>query len=101
MRLPPAVTLQEAPAEELPGRDAQAGQTGAADLDRHDARGLLDDALDAQPVAGAADARDTEAEADQRAERDHVEGGPVHAGGGRPDELGPVGELVAERERDR
>src|SRR6476469_10271850 len=100
MRLPPAVTLQEAPAEELPGRDAQAGQAGAPDLDRHDARGLLDDALDPQPVARAADARDPEAEPDERRERDDVEGRPVRAGGGRADELGPVGELVAERERD-
>ena len=100
MRAPPAARREEAPDEELAGARAQPVETAAGDPDGDDARPLVDDGGDAQPVAEHVDERDDDAEDDEERERRDVERPPVVGGDRVEHELVAGRDLVEPAERD-
>ena len=84
-----------------PARAFEVLEPGAADLQRDDARRLLDHPLDPQPVARVAPGGHADPEHDDGRQRAEVERLPVGARGRVAHELAPGRDLVAEGERDR
>ena len=101
VRLPPQPAGEEPPAEELARGGVELAQVPSADIDRNGAVRLFAHARHDPAVAGeVADRDDDPVPDDQRRGRD-VQQFPGEPGGRVLDEGGAVGELVAERQRDR
>ena len=101
VRGPPQRPGQEPPAEELPGLGVQLLEPPAADVDRDDAGCLRLHPDDLETVPAVGEQRDGDPVPQHQDEHRQVHRGPPEPRGQVADERRAVGELVAERQRDR